>query len=215
MSLTAGVRQTLRKFEKLIQNKHMNTPTNENKSTCNADNGRELRTNSGQEYPYGIPFPSPNDAIDALCMKAFGAYPIYPDQAPTKPAPTIPQPKPAGLGRNCELPDVSASIAKAAADHMVKQIDRMMTCDCTNSSIRKVDSKHPHPAISREGWFCMGCLNEFRPISSINNAEIEKLHAQWQAKYEQAHELWNIDNCRNSDRIAELERQLAAKGGCE
>ena len=34
-------------------------------------------------------------------------------------------------------------------------------CDCTESNIRRADSKHPHVAISREGWFCMRCLNEF------------------------------------------------------
>ena len=34
-------------------------------------------------------------------------------------------------------------------------------CDCTDNVIRRVDAKHPHVAISREGWFCMGCLNEF------------------------------------------------------
>lgn len=35
------------------------------------------------------------------------------------------------------------------------------SCDCTDSNIRRVDGKHPHPAIDREGWFCMGCLSEF------------------------------------------------------
>lgn len=34
-------------------------------------------------------------------------------------------------------------------------------CDCLDSNIRRVDFKHPHPAINREGWFCMGCLTEF------------------------------------------------------
>ena len=36
------------------------------------------------------------------------------------------------------------------------------SCDCTDTSnIRRVDEKRPHPAIDREGWFCMGCLSEF------------------------------------------------------
>lgn len=34
-------------------------------------------------------------------------------------------------------------------------------CDCKESIIRWVDEKHPHPAINRDGWFCMGCLTEF------------------------------------------------------
>lgn len=40
-------------------------------------------------------------------------------------------------------------------------------------------------------------------------AEAQKRDAQWVAKYEQTHELWNADNCRNNDTIAELEAQLA------
>lgn len=35
-----------------------------------------------------------------------------------------------------------------------------------------------------------------------------KREAQWIAKYNQTHELWNIDNCRNADRIAALEDAL-------
>ena len=34
-------------------------------------------------------------------------------------------------------------------------------CDCFDSNIRRVDTKHPHLAINREGWFCMGYLTEF------------------------------------------------------
>ena len=34
-------------------------------------------------------------------------------------------------------------------------------CDCKDSAIRRVDEDHPHPASKREGWFCMGCLQEF------------------------------------------------------
>lgn len=34
-------------------------------------------------------------------------------------------------------------------------------CDCLDSNIRRVDSKRPHPAINRDGWFCMGCLTEY------------------------------------------------------
>lgn len=37
-------------------------------------------------------------------------------------------------------------------------------CDCTESAIKRVDAKHPHPAIERDGWFCMGCLQEFKPV---------------------------------------------------
>jgi len=40
--------------------------------------------------------------------------------------------------------------------------------------------------------------------------ELERRDLQWQAKYEQAHELWNIDNCRNNDRIEVLETALKA-----
>jgi hypothetical protein len=36
-------------------------------------------------------------------------------------------------------------------------------CDCAESVIRRVGKDHPHPAIDREGWFCMGCLREFVP----------------------------------------------------
>ena len=36
----------------------------------------------------------------------------------------------------------------------------------------------------------------------------EKLHAQWVTKYEQTHDLWNRDNCRNNDRIEALEKAL-------
>jgi hypothetical protein len=36
-------------------------------------------------------------------------------------------------------------------------------CDCKDSTIRRVDADHPHPAMTREGWFCMGCLQEFVP----------------------------------------------------
>jgi len=40
-----------------------------------------------------------------------------------------------------------------------------------------------------------------------------QLHAQWVAKYEQTHDLWNRDNCRNNARIEALEtaaRKLVA-----
>lgn len=35
-----------------------------------------------------------------------------------------------------------------------------------------------------------------------------QLHEQWEKKYEQTHELWNIDACQKNDRIKELETQL-------
>lgn len=31
------------------------------------------------------------------------------------------------------------------------------------------------------------------------NEQLRKRDDQWRVKYEQAHELWNIDNCRNND----------------
>jgi hypothetical protein len=34
-------------------------------------------------------------------------------------------------------------------------------CHCKDSEIRWVDGDHPHVAIRRKGWFCMGCLTEF------------------------------------------------------
>jgi len=40
------------------------------------------------------------------------------------------------------------------------------------------------------------------------NIVIAKLHEQWQKKYEQAHELWNIDASQKNDQIKELETQL-------
>ena len=44
----------------------------------------------------------------------------------------------------------------------VSESDRLrMICDCKDSAIRWVDANRPHPAIVREGWFCMGCLTEF------------------------------------------------------
>lgn len=35
-----------------------------------------------------------------------------------------------------------------------------------------------------------------------------QLHAQWVAKYEQTHDLWNRDNYRNNDRIEALEKAI-------
>jgi hypothetical protein len=43
------------------------------------------------------------------------------------------------------------------------RLDDSWVCNCTNSVIQKVDTMHPHPVIRRDGWFCMGCLNEFEP----------------------------------------------------
>lgn len=38
--------------------------------------------------------------------------------------------------------------------------------------------------------------------------ELVELNERWITKYNQTHELWNADNCRNNDRIAELEKIL-------
>jgi hypothetical protein len=40
-------------------------------------------------------------------------------------------------------------------------------CYCKAGSIRWVDEDRPHPAIAREGWFCMGCMTEFRQHKTI------------------------------------------------
>lgn len=36
-------------------------------------------------------------------------------------------------------------------------------CDCKDSTIRWVDDKRPHVAVTGPGWFCMGCLQQFIP----------------------------------------------------
>ena len=41
-------------------------------------------------------------------------------------------------------------------------------CDCKKSSIRWIDELQPHPAISRSGWFCGGCLREFAPLNKLD-----------------------------------------------
>ena len=40
-------------------------------------------------------------------------------------------------------------------------------CYCKDSTIRWVDDKRPHVAINREGWFCMCCLQEFKPVNNL------------------------------------------------
>ena len=101
-----------------------------------------------------IAFPSRDEAITALCQNVFGASPVFPDPVPE---PTIPANcrnalrdagKPAQpLSELAKLinswdeylitvereiaerptPDVAASIARAAADHIADQTDREMT----------------------------------------------------------------------------------------
>jgi hypothetical protein len=43
------------------------------------------------------------------------------------------------------------------------------TCDCKNSEIRWIDENHPHVAEKRTGWFCLGCLLQFAPLSPQKN----------------------------------------------
>jgi hypothetical protein len=38
-------------------------------------------------------------------------------------------------------------------------------CDCKKSKIRWVDENNPHVALKQAGWFCMKCLQEFKPTS--------------------------------------------------
>jgi len=47
-------------------------------------------------------------------------------------------------------------------------------CDCLDSNIRRVDANHPHPAISRDGWFCMGCLTEFEIKKTMSDMLIRE-----------------------------------------
>jgi hypothetical protein len=93
----------LRNFENLLENKHMNEHHHHQTSTPDADFCGESRTMSGLDATgkmhISIGFRSEREAIERLCQKVFGATPVYPDQL----APIIPQPKPAGLGRNCDL----------------------------------------------------------------------------------------------------------------
>ena len=47
------------------------------------------------------------------------------------------------------------------------------TCDCKDGNIRWVDENRYHPAMAREGWFCMRCLNEFierQDLETLRNA---------------------------------------------
>lgn len=98
MSLTVRPRGELRKFEILLENKHMNTDHTQQASTPDADICGELRTKSGQGINQGeqatgklsmsVAFRSRDEAIERLCMKVFGAIPVYPDPVPpTPPAP--------------------------------------------------------------------------------------------------------------------------------
>jgi hypothetical protein len=38
-------------------------------------------------------------------------------------------------------------------------------CDCKNSKIRWVGENNPHVAQKQSGWFCMTCLQEFKPTT--------------------------------------------------
>jgi hypothetical protein len=73
-------------------------------------------------------------------------------------------------------------------------------CDCCDSNIRKVDKSRPHPAIDREGWFCMGCLSEFDRIS-----ETQRMDSVFMYKT-----LKRVIDER--DNAIELSKQLAAYG---
>lgn len=85
MSLRADLCGYLWKFENHLSIKHMDTKTHIDESTGNADNRPELRTISGQ---VNIAFEarSRDEVIERLCMKVFGAYPVYTDPVPTPPA---------------------------------------------------------------------------------------------------------------------------------
>lgn len=70
----------LRKIENLLENKHMNTPSDDTNMTGNADCDA-LRTKSGQGTSHGenfsIRFRTRDAAIESLCRRVFGAFPIY------------------------------------------------------------------------------------------------------------------------------------------
>ena len=55
-----------------------------------------------------------------------------------------------------------------------------MRCDCRSSSIRWVDGSRPHPAIDREGWFCMGCLTQYVPAKMLGHT-LDNLYDEQQA----------------------------------
>lgn len=47
-------------------------------------------------------------------------------------------------------------------------------CNCKDSAIRWVDEKHPHPATTREGWFCTECLTEYAQSHHLTDIQIER-----------------------------------------
>jgi hypothetical protein len=71
----------------------------------------------------------------------------------------MPQPK----LKPIEERDPYAAMVLDAFDRMESTMPKDWVCDCKDSAIRRVDTDHPHPAITREGWFCMGCLTEYIP----------------------------------------------------
>jgi hypothetical protein len=53
-------------------------------------------------------------------------------------------------------------------------------CDCKDSTIRWIDKKRPHPAVTGPGWFCTGCLTEYIP-SKMHRYTCAELHDEQKA----------------------------------
>ena len=61
-----------------------------------------------------------------------------------------------------------------ACDKYFEPKESTWICDCKDSAIRWVDRSRPHPAITREGWFCMGCLTQYAKDSILTDVQIER-----------------------------------------
>jgi hypothetical protein len=76
--------------------------------------------------------------------------------------------------------DPYAAMVLDAFDRTESAMPKNCVCDCKDSAIRRVDSDHPHPAIAREGWFCMGCLTEYIP-AKIHGHTCSEMYDEQQA----------------------------------
>lgn len=98
--------------------------------------------------------------------------------------------------------DPYAAMVLDAFDGMESTMPKDWVCDCKDSAIRWVDQNHPHPAMSRAGWFCMGCLTEYIPA---------KMHGHTCAELYDEQQAHGLTKGRAVQMQRALERLVAAE----